>query len=76
MIAWQVPAPQIFGNLQPMPGAEMTAQGLAPKAAFEADDIISANRLPFRQPGFPLLVCPVIAWYTDEINAAIWVAAT
>src|SRR5438876_281749 len=48
VIARQVPAPQIFGDLQSMPHAEVTSQGLAFEAAFEADHMVALHRSPDR----------------------------
>jgi len=44
MIARQFPSPQIFGDLQSMPGAEVASQRLASEAAFEADHVVMLHR--------------------------------
>jgi len=43
MIAGQLPAPQIFGDLQPVSGSEVTPQRLAAKAALETDNMVVLN---------------------------------
>lgn len=44
MIARQFPAAQILGDLHSVPGSKMPPQRLAPKTAFQADDVIMLHR--------------------------------
>ena len=53
MVVRQVPAPQIFANLQSVSHGEVTAQGLTPEPAFEADDLVALNRSSYRYRGRP-----------------------
>jgi hypothetical protein len=46
MVARQIPTPQIFGNLEAMPHAEVPAQSLAAKSALETDDMVALHRSP------------------------------
>jgi hypothetical protein len=48
MVIRQIPTPEIFADLQSVPHADVPAQGLASKAALEADDMIALHRSPDR----------------------------
>ena len=48
MVVRQIPPPEVFADLQPVPHAQMPAQGLAFKTAFEADNMIALHRSPDR----------------------------
>jgi len=53
MVARQVPAPEIFANLQSMAHAEVPAQGLTLEPTLEANHLVALHRSPDRHRRCP-----------------------